>query len=543
MRLLTASQSKALDVAAERDGHPMAALMEAAGLRVAQAARDLVGDLAGRRVVVACGRGNNGGDGLVAARYLANSGARVEIFLAAQPDSITGLPAVYLQSAVRAGCLVHALPGPGAEENAASTWLASLAEAGGEAALVVDALLGVGMHGPPRGIVAEGIRVISQAGCPVLAVDVASGLDADTGQTPGVAVKATATVTMSFAKPGHLTGRGRDFTGQLYIGDIGFPAGEVGELDGPYLWAPEASDIAGMLPARPYYSNKGTYGHLLVVGGSTGFIGAAALAARGGLRSGTGLVTVACPAQAQPSLAAKLTEAITWPLPDRDGRLNAVAAQDLVAGAGRFTAFAVGPGLGRGPDVTSFVRSLLEQVPPLNRPLVIDADGLNALAELIAAGEWPAIAADGEPRLIVTPHPGELSRLLGKSVPAIEADRIAAAMQAAQAWHLVVLLKGTGTVVADPRGRVAIIPTGGPHLATGGTGDVLAGFIGGLCAQGVPAWEAAVAGAFLHGLAADLLARRLGRAGLLAGEVADALPLARQAVENGRVDLPWRLLS
>ena len=547
MRLLTASQARALDTAAEASGHPMAALMEAAGLRVAQAARHMLGELAGRQVVVACGRGNNGGDGLVAARYLANAGAHVRIFLAISPDAITGLPGTYLGAARRAGAAVAA-PVAAVDQvsDATEEWLVSLREAAGRADLIVDALLGVGMHGAPRGVVAAAIDEINAAGRPVLAVDVASGLNADTGQAPGAVIRATATVTMSYAKPGHLTGRGRDLTGRLYIGDIGFPVTAEAGLAGPVIRSPDAREIAAMLPARPHYSHKGTYGHLLVVGGSTGFTGAAALAAQGGLRSGGGLVTVACPASGQPGLATKLTEAMTWPLPETDGRLNEAAARALAAGSGRFTAVALGPGLGRGPGVTAFVRSLLTagQAPAL--PMVIDADGLNALAEILGGGDWPRRdegpgAATG-PGVVLTPHPGELARLLNASVEDIEGDRIASAARAAEAWQVVVLLKGSGTVVADPGGRVAIIPTGGPYLATGGTGDVLCGLIGGLMAQGVPAWEAAVAGAFLHGLAGDLAARRLGPAGVLAGEVAAEIPAARRAVERDRVQLPWRYL-
>jgi NAD(P)H-hydrate epimerase len=390
--------------------------------------------------------------------------------------------------------------------------------------LVVDALLGTGLSRQVEGEAAGWIEAVAAARpeAAVLAVDLPSGLHADTGQVMGVAVAADETLTLGLPKLGLLFEPGRTLAGRIKVGRIGIADPEPGGA-GAELWTRAAAGAA--LPARPRAGHKGTFGHVLVIAGSEGMTGAAALAARGAGRSGAGLVTVACPESTNPALEALLAEAMTVPVAETaEHGLAPAARKRLLELAEARHAVVLGPGIGRGPETAALVRELAPEIP---QPLVLDADGLHALEGA------PAILKGRRAVTIVTPHPGEAAYLLGGTAGEIVADRPAAARALAAATGAIVLLKGAGTVIAEPEGRLAVNPTGGPALGTGGTGDVLAGGTGALLGQGVPAYEAAVLAAFVHGAAGDRVAAASGDAGLLAGDVVEALPATLAALRAG----------
>lgn len=486
--LAGAEAMRALDRhAIEVLGVPGEVLMESAGRAVV----DVVLARRPSRVHVVCGPGHNGGDGLVAARHLAIVGVAVDVELVAAPR---GDAAVQWERARAAG--VREGDGAGAD-------------------LVVDAIFGTGLARPVEGPAARAIERLNEAGVPVVAVDLPSGIDADRGAELGVAVRAAETVTFGMPKPGLALEPGRSLAGRVTVARIGIPEHAPGVAPDALVWTPAAA--AERLPERPADGHKGHFGHVLVAAGSQGKTGAAALAARAALRAGAGLVTVACPAGVNDILEQKCTEAMTEPVPDTAGRAFAAAAEDaLLALAESRDVVALGPGIGREPETEAMVRSLVKR---LTKPLVLDADGLNAFE-----GRAEELRAS-----VITPHPGEAARLLGSSSVEIQSDRLGAARRLADMSGAVVVLKGAGTVIAGPEGPPLINPTGGPALAAGGSGDVLTGVVAAFLAQGLPARDAAGLGVFVHGLAADRVAGGAA-AGLLAGELADALPQAVAAL-------------
>jgi hydroxyethylthiazole kinase-like uncharacterized protein yjeF len=565
--LFTAAQMRAADLRAAETGLPGLWLMENAGGAVASVAahlpvlRDGPGTVPGGVIVILVGTGNNGGDGLVAARLLVGRGFRVEVILAGPEESFSGDALVNLRALTGltgpGGSLVggpRVFGGADSDKSETSQILAG-------ASVIIDALLGTATKGPPREPTAALIRLCNQAASPgprpmILSVDLPSGLDPDTGQAPDPCVRADATVTLGGVKLGLASPGAADYTGRLYLAPIGLP--------GSCLPAPAAEWLlpgeAGLhLPARPREGHKGTFGHIWIVAGSPGYTGAAVLAGLGALRSGVGLATVASPRGGRDLIASALPELVTLALPeDPDGRLRAGAAGDLslavtavgaapaavtAAGHGRPKAgrasLVVGPGLGATAEVAAFVVAIAGNL-GRDLPIVLDADALNALAlsgpaaagrslsgmTSPIAGEAGPAPASPEAKIIITPHPGEMSRLTGLSTAAIQADRLGAARRAAAAWGVIVVLKGAGTVIACPDGRAWINATGNPGLATAGSGDVLSGVIGALLAQGCPPRDAALVGVSVHGLAGDLAARDIGRRGLLARDVADRLPRA-----------------
>jgi NAD(P)H-hydrate epimerase len=489
----------------EKLGVPGELLMECAGRLVAALAE---AELApGRRVVVLAGPGNNGGDGLVAARHLQLRGVPVVVALAADPARVRGDAARNLERAERAGV---AFSGP--------RWRAEPGD------VIVDALFGTGLARPLEGEAAAAVRRILAArpACRVVAVDLPSGLDADTGQPLGACVQADLTVTLALPKLGLALEPGRSLAGRVVVGRIGI----ADEAPGVALRAGLLTrrGAGGLLPERPADGHKGRFGHVLVAAGSRGKTGAAALAALGAARSGAGLVTVACPAGASAILQASSREAMTAPLAESpEGELAPEAAEPLLGLARERDVLALGPGVGRGAGARELVRRV---APRAAVPLVLDADGLVAFE-----GEPEALRRRELPG-VLTPHPGEAGLLLGEEPAAINRDRVGSALRLAERSGAVVVLKGAASVVAEPGGRVRVNPTGGPVLASGGTGDVLTGVIAGLLAQGLAPFDAASAGCFVHGLAGDRLARRLGPAGVLAGEVANELPAAAEALRS-----------
>jgi NAD(P)H-hydrate epimerase len=510
-RLMGASGMRALDRhTIDRLGVPGEVLMESAGRAVVEA----VLALAPREVRVVCGGGQNGGDGLVAARHLHALGVRVRAALVAEPR---GEAAAQLARARAFG-----VPIDGADFAPP-----------GEGGVIVDAVLGTGLSRAVEGAAADAIRRIGAAGHPVVAADLPSGIDADTGQVMGVAVRASVTITFGLPKPGLALEPGRSHAGRVRVARIGIADAAPGVEPAAELWTSIAA--AARLPVRPRDGHKGTFGHVLVVAGSEGKTGAAALAARGATRGGAGLVTLACPAGLNDILEVKCTEAMTAPVPDTAERGLAGAAEDaLLALAAERDVVALGPGIGRSAETAALVRALCKR---LERPLVLDADGLNAFA-----GDAAALRARPAPT-VLTPHPGEAARLLGVTGAAVVGDRLGAARRLAAATGCVVLLKGAPSVIARPGEPPLVNPTGGPALASGGTGDVLTGLVAALLAQGLSAGDAAGLGAWLHGLAGDRIASARGPSGLVAEELADAVPEAVQALCTAPARPPVRLAA
>jgi NAD(P)H-hydrate epimerase len=500
--LVGAAGMRALDRhTIETLGVPGELLMESAGRAVAEAVLAL--RPARGAVLVACGPGNNGGDGLVAARHLHALGVPVQAVLVAPGAELSSDAAANLARARSAGV---PLGGP--------------RFAAPEGGVVVDAIFGTGLAREVTGPAAAAIRRIRDArgAARVVAVDLPSGLDADTGQPLGVAVQADVTVTLGLPKLGLALEPGRSLAGRIVVARIGIADAAPG--------APAAAELltragAGRrLPARPPDGHKGSFGHVLVVAGSLGKSGAAALAGHGALRAGAGLVTVACPAGLHAILAVKCTEAMTAPVPDTEEHAFAAAGEETILALARERdVVALGPGIGRGAETQALVRGLAKR---LEKPLVIDADGLFALVA------DPGALKGRRAPTIVTPHPGEAARLLGVATGEVNRDRPAVARRLAERSGAVVLLKGAASVVAAADRRMRINPTGGPALGTGGTGDVLTGVVAALLAQGLEPFEAAALGAFVHGHAGDRIAGRGGSAGLLAGELAGELPPAME---------------
>jgi NAD(P)H-hydrate epimerase len=519
--VLTAAEMREADRRTIQEaGVPGAVLMENAGAAVARAMRERWPGAA--RIAVLCGKGNNGGDGFVVARHLLDR--RPVVLLIGEREDVAGDAREQLERLLAAGGAVRELADPAA-------W-AALRDEVLAAELVVDALLGTGLRAAPSGVVGDVVRDLASVrggrGPRIVAVDMPSGLASDGGDVPWPCPVADLTVTFAAPKQGHVLPPASDQVGELLVADIGIPAGL---LAGTRLFLLEARDAAEAWPRRAPGSHKGRYGHLLVIAGSQGKSGAAALAATGALRAGVGLVTVATPAPALLAVASARAEAMSEPLAaTAAGTIAAEALEPALSLARERDAVALGPGLGRHEATRAFVRAFVRRCPV---PLVVDADGLNALAP--GAGADAALGTlRREAPTVVTPHPGEAARLLETTTPSLQGRRLEAARALASAAGCVVVLKGQRSVVADPDGRAAVNPTGNPGLATGGTGDVLTGVVGALLARGASAWSAASAAVYLHGLAGDLAARRLGQEGMIAGDVAEALPQAILALGRER---------
>ena len=507
--VFTAEEMRRLDRRAVAElGIAGATLMENAGCGAADAITRLLPTLGVRRaarVAVVCGKGGNGGDGFVVARWLRRRGCRPSVWLTTPAREIAGDPQQKLAELTRSGVRPRlAVDG------------AMLARDLAAADLVVDALLGTGSRGVPDDVIARSIEIIDASQRPVAALDIPSGLPADGEAPPGPCIRAMLTATFAGLKRGLVMSPGADFAGRVEVVPIGIPEAEVGRGITTFLL--EASDVRRHLPRRARAAHKGTYGHLLIVAGSLGKTGAAALSARAAMRCGAGLVTVATAASQQPVVAALLLEAMTEALPETGARsLASTAKEAIMELAGRRDAVAIGPGLGLDPETQTLARELARAV---SRPMVIDADALTALA-----GHLDVLASAAGPRCL-TPHPGEMARLLGTGVPEIERDRIGVARELARSRNVHVVLKGAASVIAEPGGEVYLNPTGNPGLASGGTGDVLTGMVGALLARGMAPTAALQAAVFLHGLAGDRAAARLGQEALIASDVIAALPEA-----------------
>ena len=517
MKIVSAAQMKELDRRTIAEAKvPGATLMERAGSGVVTAMERAAGSLSGKTVAILCGKGNNGGDGFVVARLLRKRRARIRVLLLAHPGDLSGDAKTMHRKflSVAGAKSVLAAPAPDAIRDALV-----------QSDMIVDALLGTGLSATVSAPYRAAIEAINEASVPVVAVDLPSGIHADTGAVMGAAVRADMTVTFGLPKLGLYTGAGLDHAGRIEVVDIGIPRTFV-ETIASRVSLITMETVRRLIPDRRVSSHKGTYGHAGIVAGSVGKTGAAAMAARAALRVGAGLVTVATPASVNDTLEAKLLEAMTVPMPETKARTLARAGlEEILSFVNARTAVAIGPGLTTHPETVELIHALL---PRLEKPSVLDADALNALAGRTSLVEQCKVPP------ILTPHPGEMARLVeGASARAINDDRIGAAMAFAQGRRVMLVLKGARTVVAHPDGRAAVCPTGNPGMATAGTGDVLTGMIVGLLAQGLSPWDAACAGTYLHGLAGDLAAAERGLAGMTAGDVIEQIPHALTGTVHG----------
>ena len=525
-KVVSVEEMRAIERAADAGGLTYAMMMENAGRSVAQAILRRLPEIAGKRVAILVGPGNNGGDGLVTGHYLAEAGAQVAAYLVRErsPDDPN------LLRFKGHGALVAS-----AESDQRERVLRNMI---GSADVVVDAVLGTGfrlpLEGAAREVLSAAASVLSaRTTSPlVVALDCPSGLDCDTGETAAETIRADLTVTLAAAKPGLLAFPGAELVGQLVWGDIGLPEGfEL--LERAQVDVAHADLVRGWLPERRRDSHKGTFGRAIVGAGSVNYPGAAALAGEAAYRVGAGLVTLAVPSVLQSMLVPQLPEATWLLLPAEMGAIGEGGAAVLRPELAGTQALLLGPGIGKDPATQAFLLRLLRgeagvrpglgflHVPEAGKPApggfpscVIDADGLRLLA---TQERWWELLPE---RTVLTPHPGEMAALTGVDKEAIQRDRLGTARQAAATWKAVVVLKGAHTVVADPSGPCAILPFATPALARAGTGDVLAGAIVGLLAQGVEPWQAAVLGAYLHGRAGELAAEmQEDSASVLAGDV------------------------
>jgi ADP-dependent NAD(P)H-hydrate dehydratase / NAD(P)H-hydrate epimerase len=505
VEILTGEQMRRVDARAIAGaGIPSLTLMEHAGRGVALRLVEEVLSGGPLPLLVLCGKGNNGGDGLVAARHLARLGHRPRTILLAAARALSAEAWAQLARAREAGLTIEEVEDGTAWERVRGSVDART--------VVVDALLGTGVRRAVDGLFARVIEDVNASGATVVAIDLPSGIDADTGAAPGPCMLAHRTYTLCRPKLGLVVEPGASHAGPFEVVDIGIPDEAVREERSDLAWF-DGDEARRLRPPRPASAHKGSMGHLLGVAGSPGKSGAAILLARAALRSGVGLVTIATAKSVQPIVAAAQAEVMTEPLGQRPtGEVRKLlAARD---------ALAIGPGLGTSREARAAVRAIVAK---LGKPAVVDADGLNAFEP--APRRRLELKAGAAP-LVLTPHPGEAARLLRISSAAVQADRLRSARALAAATGAVVVLKGRLSLVASPKGAVSFNSTGNPGMATAGTGDALTGVVGALLARGLPAFDAARLATYVHGGAGDRAVERVGAEGMIAGDLIDALPLA-----------------
>jgi hydroxyethylthiazole kinase-like uncharacterized protein yjeF len=521
MKVVTAEQMRDIDRRAADAGLTTEILMENAGRAVAEETRKIVGSIAGKRILVIVGPGNNGGDGLVAGRYLAESGAEVSIYLCSKrPEGDENLALAQQRG------IISARADQDSDFSRFNRLLVS-------SEVVIDAIFGTGKSRALEGVFKEVMtRIIAEKdktpALLIMAVDIPSGLDADTGAVDPSCPYADATITLGYPKPGLYNFPGAERAGRVIIADIGLPPG-VGENISTELITEDW--VKSVLPARPAAANKGSFGKVLVVAGSINYIGAAYLACMGAARVGAGLVTLSTASSLQPILAAKMTEITYVPLPESAAGIIASGAASVIKQClSGYEVLLLGCGLGQKAAVSGFVKSLLfgrgkGQLPTL----ILDADALNILARL--PDWWQKLNQD----VILTPHPGEMARLAGVEVDEVQRRRLDMARKMAAEWQKVVVLKGAYTIVAASDGRARISQSANPGLASAGTGDVLSGVIAGLAAQGLSPFDAAACGVFLHAQAGEIISMEMGRAGMLASDLLPVLPKVIKRIKREEI--------
>ncbi len=509
MYLVTAEEMQEMDrLTIETFGIPGRVLMESAGRGAFRTLLDHFPGIHSNNVGIIAGRGNNGGDGFVIARYLKQKKIDVTVYLLAQQKNVSGDAAANLNLLAPLSVPIIEIP----DESSFSKHKTSMRHQN----IWVDAILGTGLKSDVKSYFRKIIEFINNSNRPVFSVDIPSGLNSDTGQPRGVCIQARHTATFAYPKIGHFVHPGADYTGNLDVVDIGIPPHIADNVDpGQKLITNEL--IKKYYIPRPHDAHKGNAGHLLVVAGSPGKTGAAAMTAMSAMRSGAGLVTLGIPGSLNPILETQLFEVMTQSLPETHDGLVDAKASDMILNhlLTDKKCLAIGPGLGQSDETTGLVKEIISGC---TVPIVMDADGINNLA-----GEPMCLKKANVP-VILTPHPGEMARLLGISAKSVQKDRINTARNFAKEFNVHIVLKGARTVIAHPDGKIFINPTGNPGMATGGMGDVLTGVIAGLITQGYPIEHAAHTGVYLHGAAADILSQTNGPVGYLAGEVMNAIP-------------------
>jgi NAD(P)H-hydrate epimerase len=508
MILVTADEMQAMDrLTIEDFGIPGMVLMENAGRGATRFLLEQFPDIEHKTVGVMAGRGNNGGDGFVMARCLKQKGIQVQVFLLAETGRVQGDALANLKLLKPLGVPVVEIP----DEASFSKLNAEMQGVD----LWIDAILGTGLSSDVKGYFRRIIDYLNSLNKPVFAVDLPSGLNSDTGQPCGTCIRAAATATFAYAKTGHMVYPGADYTGNLKIVDIGIPPHIVAAV-GPEHFLLTAQLIRTYLTPRPTDAHKGSTGHLLVVAGSSGKTGAAAMTSMAALRTGAGLVTLGVAESLNPVLEGQMLEAMTVALPENGSGILGESAFDAIQKElpGK-RCLALGPGLGQAAVTKKLIRKIIRHS---EIPVVVDADGLNGLA-----GEVQDLSGAKAP-IILTPHPGEMARILGTTVSNIQQNRIQSARKFSVRYQVHVVLKGAATIISQPDGRVSINATGNPGMASGGMGDVLTGMIAGLIVQGLAPEAACQVGVYLHGAAADSLAEGIGPRGYLAGDVIEAIP-------------------
>ncbi|MBI4478004.1 MAG: NAD(P)H-hydrate dehydratase [Acidobacteria bacterium] len=507
MRVLNASQMREADRRTiDEIGIPALVLMENAGRQVVAAMEARFENLADHRVAIICGRGNNGGDGCVVARTLHQRGVEVGVFVIGEIAGVKGAARTNLEVLGRLSLSV-------VEITNEQEWELHSSEIGG-CHVIVDALFGTGLKTPLQGLLGTVVADLNSLGIPIVSIDLPSGLSADTNELIGDCIEATMTVTLGAAKLPLVLPPGQAYAGRLVIADIGIPNEVLNNVEGDRIELLTREDIRRLITPRAADAHKGDFGHVLVVAGSRGKTGAAHLAAMGALRSGAGLVTVAAPRSCQSTIATLAAEYMTEGLEETEtGGIAAPALQRVLELPQDVVA--IGPGLGSDPETRAFVRELLAQT---GSPIVLDADAVNAFA-----GEPDPLSAREGMAVILTPHPGEMARLLGITTEEVQGNRVQIARDFASHHRLYVILKGHRTIIATPKGEVFINPTGNPGMATGGTGDVLTGMIAAWFGQLLDAEAACKIAVFLHGAAGDLADADLGEVAMTAGDLLDYL--------------------
>jgi len=516
MKILTAGQMREVDRRAiEEYGIPGPVLMENAGRAVVAEMRRRHAWLPGERIVIVCGRGNNGGDGFVVARHLQNLGARPKVFLLAEKSEVKGDAALNLGIADKLGLDIVEVV-----SEAGRTRLKKEVQS---ATIIVDAIFGTGLSKPVEGFAAEVIKDVNASPAKKIAIDIPSGLSSDTFNIIGPAVRADLTVALAAPKIAHIFPPAGEYVGTLAIAGISIPQ-VLFESPDLKLYESETEDIEPYFRPRPKNGHKGTFGHVLILAGSRGKTGAAALAGKAAYRSGAGLVTIATPESCVSAIARTMSELMTEPLAEtKEGTIAEAALPRLTELLSGKDALVIGPGLSTHPETSSLVRKLL---PKVRMPAIIDADGLNILA-----GNLDVLKKMSRPP-VLTPHPGEFGRLVGMSVPEVMNDRLGLASRFAAQHRVILVLKGYRTQVSHPDGRMAVNPTGNPGMATGGSGDVLSGICGAFLAAEKDAFGATVAAVFIHGAAGDEAARHVGQRAMVAGDMIKFLPAAMKRMED-----------
>ena len=529
MKILTAAQMKRIDrLTTERYRVPSLTLMENAGRSVVEFLAEHYAPLSAQKITVVCGRGNNGGDGLVVARLLREHGLSARVALLAHPARLKGDAALNFKRLMADGELDVAVD--------KAAWRA-LKKNLGSTTLLVDAILGTGLSRPVDGFLRGIIRDLNSGfpGARIVAIDLPSGIGADSGELMGDSLRADATVTFTAPKMAHVFPPACERMGHWVVRQIGTPPQALSRDPELFLNLTCPADLGWLVQPRKIDANKGNFGHVLILAGSMGKAGAAALAAQAALRAGAGLVTVATAARAAPIVASFGMEFMTEPLPETDAGTISLRALDggriqkLMKGK---TVLAIGPGLGTIPETAEFARRVVNES---KIPVVVDADGLNAFEGCLTTFR---ARRSSPPEAVFTPHPGEMARLTGIPAVQIQARRVEIAKEFATAHKVTLVLKGFRTLTAAPNGSIEVNPTGNPGMAKGGTGDVLTGIIAGLLAQypGLPVADVAAGAVYLHGLAGDLAACNLDLASIIAGDLLEAIPQAFQALRKGQAE-------